>query len=109
MSTLIRDEDDIHVECDMDYSKYVIGGVNYVPCIVRTNDISSIMSILMSYVSGDHALNQLMIRVVNNNELSIDMPITIMDSGKSLGEVINELIYLIIGIKHCLSHVEVKH
>lgn len=109
VSTLVRDEDDIHVECDMDYSKYVINGINYVPCIIRVNELSKIMDVLMNYVKGDHVLNQLMIRVVNDNELRIDMPITIMNSGKSLGEVINELIYLIIGIRHCLHFIEVKH
>ncbi len=108
VSTLIRNEGDIHVECDMDYSKYVVNGVNYVPCIVRVNELSKILDVLMSYVKGDPVLNQLMIKAVGD-ELRIEMPITIMGSGKSLGEVINELIYLIIGIRHCLRYIEVKH
>ncbi|BDR91671.1 hypothetical protein [Vulcanisaeta souniana] len=108
MSTLIRDEGDTHVECDMDYSKYVINGINYVPCIIRINELGKVMDILMSYVRGDHVLSQLMINAVGD-ELRIEMPITIMSSGKSLGEVINELIYLIIGIRHCLHSIEVKH
>ncbi len=108
VSTLIRDEGDIHVECDMDYGKYVINGVNYVPCIIRVNELSEILDVLMSYVRGDPVLNQLMIKATGD-ELRIEMPITIMSSGKSLGEVINELIYLIIGIRHCLRSIEVKH
>ncbi|WP_245522477.1 hypothetical protein [Vulcanisaeta distributa] len=108
MSTLIRDEGGIHVECDMDYSKYVINGINYVPCIIRVNELGKVMDVLMSYVRGDHVLSQLMINAVGD-ELRIEMPITIMSSGKSLGEVINELIYLIIGIRHCLHSIEVKH
>lgn len=109
VSTLIRDEGgDIHVECDMDYSKYVINGINYVPCIIRVNELGKVMDVLMSYVrGGDHVLSQLMINAVGD-ELRIEMPVTIMSSGKSLGEVINELIYLIIGIRHCLHSIKVK-
>ncbi len=92
----------------MDYSKYVINGINYVPCIIRVNELGKVMDVLMSYVrGGDHVLSQLMINAVGD-ELRIEMPVTIMSSGKSLGEVINELIYLIIGIRHCLHSIKVK-
>ena len=101
VSTLIRDEDEVHVECDMDYSKYVINGVNYIPCTLRASELGRVMDILMNYVRSDQVLSQIMIRAIND-ELKIDIPITITGSGKSPGEVINELIYLIIGIRHCL-------
>ncbi len=104
MSTLIRDEQDIHVECDMDYSKYVINDVNYVPCTIKAGELGSIMNLLMDYVSKDNILSQLRLELAGNNELRINMPITIMNSNKSLGEVLNELIYLIIGMRHCIRH-----
>ena len=104
MSTLIRDEQDIHVECDTDYGKYVTNGINYIPCTIKASELDSIMNLLMDYVSKDNILSQLHLELVGSNELRINTPITIMNNNKTLGEVLNELIYLIIGMRYCIKH-----
>jgi len=45
MSDLVRNYDDIYVECDMNYGKHVRDSINYVPCTVREKDLNKVLSV----------------------------------------------------------------
>ena len=52
VSLLVKDMGVVRVECDMDYGKYVSGGLNYVPCTVAIpeNLVDKVMDVLVSYM-----------------------------------------------------------
>jgi hypothetical protein len=102
MSTLVRTYDDLYVECDMDYSKYVTNGMNYVPCIIKGGDLDEALPILKSYVANNKSLKEIRIKEVDNG-IALEIPTTIMKTGKSMGETVDAIMHILLGIRHCLN------
>jgi len=94
MSVLVRNYDYIYVGCDMDYGKHVRDGINYVPCTVRGRDLDKVLGVFRNYLNEHEVFREIGIDVVNE-ALDLEMPITTLNKGKSMGEVLGSLIHLI--------------
>ncbi|MGC8542717.1 MAG: hypothetical protein ACP5NQ_02150 [Vulcanisaeta sp.] len=103
MSVLVRSYDDVSIECDTNYGKYIINGVNYVPCTIKGQDLDRAINILKNYILGNAVLKELIINALGNDEVSIKIPVTVLSRGKSIGEIIDSLVYLLIGVRQCLN------
>lgn len=102
MSTLIKDMDGVSIQCDMDYSKYVSGGINYVPCTLTTDNAELILKVLVNYISNNKRYSVISINLISKNSLEVKIPRTLLESGKSFGEFIDLILYMTIGIRECM-------
>jgi hypothetical protein len=63
--------------------------------------------VFRNYLNEHEVFREVMIDVVNE-ALDLEMPITILNRGKSVGEVLDSLIHLIIGIRYWALHNALK-
>jgi len=61
------------------------------------------LGVFRNYLNEHEVFREVRIDVVNET-LDLEMPITILNRGKSVGEVLDSLIHLIIGIRYCTKH-----
>ncbi|MCG2879904.1 MAG: hypothetical protein L7G96_01095 [Vulcanisaeta sp.] len=108
MSVLVRNYDDIYVECDMDYGKYVRDGINYVPCTVRGKNLDKALGMFRNYLNEHEILREIRINATNN-ALNLEIPTTTLNKGKSMGEIIDSLIHLLLGIRYCMTHLSPRN
>jgi len=103
MGVLVRYYDDVYVECDMDYGRYVRDGVNYVPCAMKGRDLDKVLPILRDYLSRREIFREIRIDTVDGG-LSLEIPTITLSRGRSVGEILDSLVYLLIGIRHCTTY-----
>lgn len=102
MSVLIKSMDNVNIQCDMDYSKYVSEGVNYVPCTLITDNAETVLKVLSNYISRDRQYSSITLRIITNNSIEIKIPRTLLDEGQSFGEFVDLLLHMVIGIRECI-------
>jgi hypothetical protein len=98
MSVLVRNYDYIYVGCGMDYGKHVRDSVNYVPCTVRGKSLGKVLGVFRNYLNKHEVFRcgkrGPRPRDANNHT----------KQGKPVGEVLDSLIHLIIGIRYCIKY-----
>ncbi|WP_069807678.1 hypothetical protein [Vulcanisaeta thermophila] len=108
MSTLVKDLNGVSIQCDMDYGKYVINGVNYVPCTLTTKNAELVLKVLSNYLTKNPHYSSVTLRLLTSNSLEIRIPRTLLDAGESFGEFVDLLLHMIIGIRECAALIGVK-